>query len=85
MKYRYSRDPQVDRSLRYSLRDGIAWSLMFGAGESYLQAFAVFLKATTAQITALAALPALFPPSMDTRNRAPGQPMNGPFGFTGMP
>lgn len=60
MKYRYSRDPQVDRSLRYSVRDGVAWSLMFGAGESYLQAFAVFLKATTAQITLLSALPSLF-------------------------
>jgi MFS family permease len=33
---------------------------MFGAGESYLQAFAVFLKASTAQITLLTALPSLF-------------------------
>ncbi|HSC93433.1 MAG TPA: MFS transporter [Burkholderiales bacterium] len=55
----YARDPQVDRSLRYSVRDGVAWSLMFGAGESYLQAFAVFLKATTAQITLLTAVPLL--------------------------
>ena len=59
MDYRYSRDPEVERSLRYSVRDGVAWSLMFGAGESYLQAFAIFLKATTAQITLLSALPAL--------------------------
>lgn len=59
MSYRYSRDPQVDRSLHYSVRDGVAWSLMFGAGESYLQAFAVFLKASTAQITLLSALPSL--------------------------
>ena len=59
MAYRYSRDPQVDRSLHYSVRDGVAWSLMFGAGESYLQAFAVFLKASTAQITLLSALPSL--------------------------
>ncbi len=59
MSHRYARDPQVDRSLRYSVRDGVAWSLMFGAGESYLQAFAVFLKATTAQITLLSALPSL--------------------------
>jgi MFS family permease len=57
--YRHSRDPEVERSLRYSVRDGVAWSLMFGAGESYLQAFAVFLKATTAQITLLTALPSL--------------------------
>lgn len=59
MERHYSRDPQVERSLRYSVRDGVAWSVMFGAGESYLQAFAVFLKATTAQITLLTALPAL--------------------------
>ncbi len=59
MSYRYSRDPKVERSLDYSVRDGVAWSLMFGAGESYLQAFAVFLKATTAQITLLSALPSL--------------------------
>ncbi|MGH8621391.1 MAG: MFS transporter, partial [Burkholderiales bacterium] len=55
----YSRDPEVNRSLQYSVRDGVAWSLMFGAGESYLQAFAVFLKATTAQITLLTAVPLL--------------------------
>jgi len=55
----YSRDPEVNRSLRYSVRDGVAWSLMFGAGETYLQAFAVFLKATTAQITLLTALPSM--------------------------
>lgn len=55
----YSRDPEVNRSLQYSVRDGVAWSLMFGAGESYLQAFAVFLKATTAQITLLTALPSM--------------------------
>ena len=59
MERHYSRDPQVERSLRYSVRDGVAWSVMFGAGESYLQAFAVFLKASTAQITLLAALPSL--------------------------
>ena len=59
MAYRYSRDPEVERSLRYSVRDGVAWSLMYGAGESYLQAFAIFLKATTAQITLLSALPSL--------------------------
>ncbi len=55
----YSRDPQVERSLRYSVRDGVAWSIMFGAGESYLQAFAVFLKANAAQMTLLAAVPSL--------------------------
>jgi MFS family permease len=60
VRYRYSRDPKAERSLHHSMRDGMAWSLMFGAGESYLQAFAVFLKASTAQITLLTALPSLF-------------------------
>jgi MFS family permease len=59
MDKRYSSDPQVERSLRHSIRDGIAWSVMFGAGESYLQAFAVFFRASTAQITLLIALPSL--------------------------
>ena len=59
MPHQYSRDPEVERSLHYSVRDGLAWSVMFGAGESYLQAFAVFLKATTAQMTLLSALPSL--------------------------
>jgi MFS family permease len=54
-----SRDPRTERSLRHSVRDGVAWSVMFGTGESYLQAFAVFLKASTAQISLLTALPSL--------------------------
>ncbi|HKQ30561.1 MAG TPA: MFS transporter, partial [Burkholderiales bacterium] len=53
----YSQDPKIERSLRHSVRDGMAWSVMFGAGESYLQAFAVFLKASTTQVALLAALP----------------------------
>ena len=56
---RYSRDPQVQRSLNHAVRDGMAYSVMFGVAESYLSAFAVFLKATTAQISLLTALPAL--------------------------
>ena len=59
MSHHFSRDPKVDRSLQYSVRDGVAWSLMFGAGESYFQAFAIFLKASTAQITLLTALPSM--------------------------
>jgi MFS family permease len=59
MSYRYARDPQTDESLHRSVRDGVAWSVMFGAGESYFAAFAVFLRATTAQISLLAALPSL--------------------------
>lgn len=41
------------------MRDGVAYSVMTGIGESYLSAYALFLRATNAQIAVLAALPAL--------------------------
>lgn len=59
MARRYSRDPDVDRSLRHSVRDGVASSVQSGAGENYFNAFAVHLKATTPQIALLASLPPL--------------------------
>lgn len=55
----FSKDPEVDRSLRHSLRDGVTYSLMTGAGESYFSAFALLLRANTAQIGVLASLPPL--------------------------
>lgn len=55
----YSKDPKIERSLRHSLRDGVAYAVMTGAGEIYFSAYALFLKATTAQIAFLAAVPAL--------------------------
>lgn len=54
-----SRDPDVDRSLKHSLKDGAAFATMTGVGETYLSAFALFLKATTPQIGLLASLPPL--------------------------
>lgn len=54
-----ARDPVVDQSLRHSLRDGVYFSAMVGGAEGYFSAFAVFLKATTAQIGVLASLPPL--------------------------
>ncbi|MDH5302205.1 MAG: MFS transporter [Gammaproteobacteria bacterium] len=56
---KFSQDPQVDKSLRHSVKDGVAYSVMSGAGESYFSAFAVMLKATPGQIGLLAALPQL--------------------------
>ena len=56
---RFDKDPKVDRSLRHSLRDGITYAAMMGAAESYFSAFAVLLRATTAQVGLLAALPPL--------------------------
>lgn len=55
----YSKDPVVERTLRHSVRDGVAYSVMSGAGETYFSAFALYLKATTPQIGVLASLPTL--------------------------
>ncbi|MBI3774718.1 MAG: MFS transporter, partial [Gammaproteobacteria bacterium] len=55
----YSKDPKVETSLRHSVRDAVAHSAMSGAGESFFSAFALFLKATNAQIAMLASIPPL--------------------------
>ncbi len=49
--------PLRDRSLVYSLRDGMAWSVMIGFGDNYVGPFALFLSATTIQMGWLASLP----------------------------
>lgn len=54
-----SQEPAVERSLRHSVRDAAAYSVMTGAGETYFSAFAVYLKASTAQIALLSSLPPL--------------------------
>jgi MFS family permease len=59
MPRHYARDPAVNRSLRHSVRDGVAYSVMTGGGETYFSTFALYLQATAAQIGALAALPPL--------------------------
>lgn len=59
MDARYSKDPQVETSLRHSFRDAVAYAVMFGGGETYFSAFAIFLKASAAQIAVLATLPPL--------------------------
>ncbi|MBR9691482.1 MFS transporter [Candidatus Woesearchaeota archaeon] len=51
---------RIKKSLFYSIVDGSFWSVMFGMGEKYLSAFAVFLKATNVQIGLLTSLPLLF-------------------------
>ena len=52
-----SRDPVTECSLRHSLKDASAFAAMTGVGETYLSAFALFLKASTPQIGLLASLP----------------------------
>lgn len=55
----FAKDPVVDRSLRHSIKDGVLFSVMVGGAEGYFSAFAVFLRASTAQIGVLASLPPL--------------------------
>ena len=50
---------RIDKSLKHSVKDGAWWSVMVGSGESYLSAFALFLKATEAQLGLLMSLPQL--------------------------
>lgn len=49
----------IERSLEHSIWDGVFFSMMIGSAESYFSAFAIFLKASTAQIAALASVPPL--------------------------
>jgi MFS family permease len=50
---------KIKKSLRYSILDGSFWAIMFGFGERYLAAFAVFLKATNIQLGLLTSVPLL--------------------------
>jgi len=50
-------DEKAKKSLKYSILDGFFYSMMVGFGESFLGAFAVFLKATNGQIGLIGSLP----------------------------
>jgi MFS family permease len=52
-----NKDDKIKKSLRYSIMDGFFASVMVGFGESFLSAFAVFLKASNAQLGLLGSLP----------------------------
>jgi MFS family permease len=55
----FSKDPVVDDSLRHSVRDGMAYSVQVGAGETYFSAFALFLRASAPQVALISTLPPL--------------------------
>ncbi len=59
MSTRYSKDARTEQSLRHSFKDGIAYSVMIGSGESFFSAFAIFLRASTTQVGILATFPPL--------------------------
>src|SRR5919109_1233110 len=56
---RFSKNPVVDKALRHSVRDGMAFSVQVGAGETYFSAFALFLRATAPQVALVSTLPLL--------------------------
>jgi MFS family permease len=49
--------PEVKRSLKHSVMDGFFYSIMLGVGESFFQAYAIFLKATNFQVGIIGSLP----------------------------
>lgn len=59
MSEKFSSDARTARSLQRAVREGNAYSVMAGVGESYFAAYALFLKATTSHIAFLASVPAL--------------------------
>ena len=44
-------DPRVHSGLRYSIKDGLLWAVMYGAAESYLVPFALLFGATAFQVS----------------------------------
>src|SRR5262245_53585034 len=56
---RFSKDPLVDKALRHSVRDGMAYSVQVGAGETYFSAFALFMRASAPQVALVSTLPPL--------------------------
>jgi MFS family permease len=50
---------RIKKSLTYSVVEGSFWAVMFGFGETYLTAFAIFLRANNIQIGLLTSLPLL--------------------------
>jgi len=51
------KEEKIKKSLKFSIFDGAFYWMMVGFGESFLAAFAVFLKATNVQLGLLSSLP----------------------------
>ncbi|MBF0264701.1 MAG: hypothetical protein HQL46_05465 [Gammaproteobacteria bacterium] len=51
--------PEQEAALNHSIKDGSAYSIMTGAGESYLSAYAIHLRFSEPQLAILASLPPL--------------------------
>jgi MFS family permease len=59
MPLQFDKNPRIDRALSHSVRDGMAYSVAAGGGETYFSAFALFLQATAPQVALLTTLPPL--------------------------
>jgi MFS family permease len=53
------KDSSLETNLSYGIKDGAFYSMMVGAGESYLIPFALFLKASSAQVGYIVSVPQL--------------------------
>jgi MFS family permease len=60
MKKREDQKPESSPSIKASIKDGVSNAVMLGCGESYFNAFSIFLRASTLQVGLLATLPQLF-------------------------
>jgi MFS family permease len=60
MNKREDQRPESTPSMNASIKDGVSNAVMLGAGESYFNAFSIFLRASTLQVGLLATLPQLF-------------------------
>jgi MFS family permease len=54
---RFAKDPKIDRALSHSVRDGMAFSIAAGGGETYFSAFALYLRASAPEVALLTTLP----------------------------
>ncbi len=61
LKNRYSQDPVTDRSLRHSVRDGAAYAVMSGSGETYFLLLLFFLKPQLLKLVFLPPFPRCWP------------------------
>lgn len=51
-------DEELRKTKNYSIKDGAAWSVMYGFGEQYVVPFALKIGATASQIGILNSVPA---------------------------
>jgi MFS family permease len=59
MSKQFHKNPRIDRALRHAVRDGMAYSVAAGGGETYFSAFALFFRATVPEVALLTTLPPL--------------------------